>query len=86
MRALPFRSDAFGLIWSEGAIYIMGYDAGLTHWRSLLRPRGWLVVSELSWLTDQPPAAMHACWAEGYPALRDLADNLVAARVLGWER
>jgi ubiquinone/menaquinone biosynthesis C-methylase UbiE len=85
MHALPFRSAAFDLIWSEGAIYIMGFDAGLTHWRSLLRPRGWLVVSELSWLTDHPPAAFRDYWREGFPGMRDVADNLAAASNLGWE-
>lgn len=85
MHALPFRSAAFDLIWSEGAIYIMGFDAGLAHWRSLLRPRGWLVVSELSWLTDHPPAVMRDYWCEGYPAMRGVADNLAAARALDWD-
>jgi SAM-dependent methyltransferase len=85
MRDLPFRSDAFDLIWSEGAIYIMGFDQGLTHWRALLRPSGWLVVSELSWLTDHPPEAFRDYWREGYPAMRGVADNLTAARALGWE-
>ncbi|MFB1488167.1 MULTISPECIES: class I SAM-dependent methyltransferase [unclassified Thiocapsa] len=84
MHALPFRSDAFDLIWSEGAIYIMGFDAGLTHWRSLLRPGGWLVVSELSWFTDHPPAALRDHWREDYPGMRNVADNLAAARALGW--
>ncbi|MFB1489148.1 MULTISPECIES: class I SAM-dependent methyltransferase [unclassified Thiocapsa] len=85
MHALPFRSAAFDLIWSEGAIYIMGFDAGLTHWHSLLRPRGWLVVSELSWLTDHPPADLRDYWREGYPGMRNVADNLAAASSLGWE-
>jgi ubiquinone/menaquinone biosynthesis C-methylase UbiE len=85
MHALPFRSAAFDLIWSEGAIYIMGFDAGLTHWRSLLRPRGWLVVSELSWLTDHPPADLRDYWRENYPGMRNVADNLAAASTRGWE-
>lgn len=85
MRALPFRSAEFDLIWSEGAIYIMGFDSGLTHWRTLLRPGGWLVVSELSWLTDNPTAALRAYWHEGYPAMRSVADNLAAARARGWQ-
>ena len=85
MHALPLRSAAFDLIWSEGAIYIMGFEAGLTHWRSLLRPRGWLVVSELSWLTDHPPTALRDYWREGYPGMRNVADNLTAASNLGWE-
>jgi len=36
MRALPFREASFDLIWSEGAVYSMGFDAGLIQWLSLI--------------------------------------------------
>lgn len=85
MRQLPFPAAAFDLIWSEGAIYIMGFDAGLASWRALLRARGYLVVSELSWLTDHPPPDLADFWREHYPAMRQVADNLASARALGWE-
>src|SRR5512143_1497178 len=37
MFELPFEDAAFDLIWSEGAIYQMGFDHGLRSWRRFLR-------------------------------------------------
>jgi cyclopropane fatty-acyl-phospholipid synthase-like methyltransferase len=55
MDALPFDDESFDIVWSEGAIYCMGFDAGLEAWRRLLAPNGVLVVSELTWLTENAP-------------------------------
>lgn len=48
MLQLSFPPESFDLIWSEGAIYIMGFGNGLTAWKPLLRRGGYVVVSELS--------------------------------------
>ena len=53
MSDLPFADGAFDLIWSEGAIFIMGFGAGLTNWRRLLRRGGFLVASEATWLDPE---------------------------------
>lgn len=51
MAALPFADETFDVVWSEGAIFVIGFAAGLAAWKPLLRPGGFLVVSELCWLT-----------------------------------
>lgn len=66
MTALPFAEDTFDLIWSEGAIYNMGFEAGVMAWRSLLRPGGILAISEITWLTNSRPAELEAFWNEEY--------------------
>ena len=65
MNALPFADGAFDLLWSEGALYIIGFDAGLATWRWLLKPGGYLVVSEASWFRPNPPDELAEFWAEG---------------------
>ncbi|MEZ5739065.1 MAG: class I SAM-dependent methyltransferase [Burkholderiaceae bacterium] len=57
MAALPFGEAAFDAIWSEGAIYNMGFAAGIKAWRRHLKPGGILAVSELTWLTDRRPGS-----------------------------
>ena len=84
MDALPFREGAFDLIWSEGAIYIMGFEAGLQAWRPLLRDGGHVVVSELSWLGDARPAEAAAFWKEAYPGMADVAGNRARAERAGY--
>lgn len=67
MEALPFTDAAFDVVWSEGAIYNMGFAQGVASWRRLLEPGGILAVSELTWLTAERPAELQAYWDEAYP-------------------
>ena len=67
MDTLPFEEAAFDAIWSEGAIYNLGFAAGIEAWRRYLKPNGILAVSELTWLTDGRPTALQAHWDHEYP-------------------
>jgi SAM-dependent methyltransferase len=78
MRQLDFAPASYDLIWSEGAIYIMGFEAGLRDWRRLLVPGGHVAVTEVCWTKPDPPPDCAAFWTEEYPAIRD-ASALVAA-------
>lgn len=84
MRDPPFPDGSFDLIWSEGAVYVMGFDQALTRWRPLARPGGYLVVSELSWFRPDPPAEVKEFWDLNYPAMRGVDANLAAALAAGW--
>ncbi len=83
MTALPFSGPRFDLIWSEGAAYIMGFAAAVEAWRRLLRPGGFLVVSDLVWLLADPPAEAVAMWAEEYPAMCDVETRIAEVRQAG---
>ncbi|HWN57767.1 MAG TPA: class I SAM-dependent methyltransferase [Methylomirabilota bacterium] len=72
---MSFPAESFDLIWSEGAIYIAGFAAGLSAWRRFLKPGGWLAVSELSWLVPNPPAEATQFWARKYPAMNSIERN-----------
>ncbi|MFN2528359.1 MAG: class I SAM-dependent methyltransferase [Candidatus Baltobacteraceae bacterium] len=84
MDALPFRNGSFNLVWSEGAISCMGFQAGLLAWRRLLAPRGLLVVSEITWLNDAPPAQAREFWKLKYPAMQTEPQNTAAAKAAGY--
>lgn len=85
MSSLPFRPESFDLVWSEGAAYIMGFAAALTDWKVLLRPGGFIAVSELVWLRPDPPAEMAAFFAAEYPAMTDIETNLSTVEDCGYE-
>jgi len=76
MKELKFPPASFDLIWSEGAIYIMGFEAGLRAWKPLLKPGGYIAVTELTWLKPDPPAEVKEFWNEGFPAMKSLEENL----------
>jgi len=67
MDALPFEERSFDAIWSEGAIYNIGFTNGIQAWRRLLKPDGILAVSELTWLTKERPAELEHHWDREYP-------------------
>lgn len=85
MQALPFPPHTFDLIWSEGAAYIMGFEQALSAWRALLKPGGYLAVSELVWLRHDPPQAMVDFWSEEYPAMRHIDEAAQAMRTNGYD-
>jgi SAM-dependent methyltransferase len=70
MHNLPFSEAEFDLIWSEGSIYIIGFENGLKEWRKYLNPGGYLVVTELIWTSENPPYQLIQFWKEEYPAMR----------------
>lgn len=77
MDALTFAPASLDAIWSEGAIYNIGYEAGIRSWRSFLKPGGILAVSELTWLTDERPAELTDHWIKYYPEV-DTASAKIA--------
>ncbi len=66
METLPFAPNEFDAVWSEGAIYNMGFEAGVEAWRPFLKTGGVLAVSELTWTTDSRPAALQEHWSGEY--------------------
>jgi ubiquinone/menaquinone biosynthesis C-methylase UbiE len=66
---LALEEDAFDAIWSEGAIYNIGFERGIREWRRFLKPGGVLAVSEITWLTDRRPAELEAFWQDAYPEI-----------------
>jgi SAM-dependent methyltransferase len=85
MTELCFADECFDLIWSEGAIYSMGFAAGFEEWKRFLRPGGCLAVTELTWLSDSAPESARAFWKQHYPAMTDTRDNLAAIERAGYE-
>jgi SAM-dependent methyltransferase len=77
-------AEPFDLIWSEGAIYIIGFERGLRDWRKLLKPGGFVAVTELSWLKPDPPTEATAFWQEAYPEMATIAENLARLTAAGY--
>jgi SAM-dependent methyltransferase len=69
MRTLTKDDGPFDLIWSEGALFVIGFREGLRTCHSLLVPGGGLAVSELCWLRPDPPEDCRRFFSEGYPAM-----------------
>lgn len=72
MSAMDFERSSFDIVWSEGAIYNLGFTAGIAAVQPLLKPGGYVVVSDVVWLKPDPPAEIVEFWRE-YPEIDTVA-------------
>lgn len=85
MTELPFDDASFDLIWSECAAYIMGVEHALTQWQRLLTADGYLVLSDLVWLTHSPSPDARAFWQDEYPDMQTVATRIKQIQRTGYE-
>jgi len=70
MSKLPFEEEEeFDIIWSEGAIYNVGFLNGIKTWRKFLKPQGVLVITEITWLVSEIPLELKRHWEAEYPEI-----------------
>jgi len=75
MLEMDFNNDSFDIIWSEGALYQMGFQNGLKKCYELLKKRGYLAVTEGVMLQSNAPATAKKFWEE-YPDVKDIKGNI----------
>ncbi len=76
MDHLPFKMEEFDIIWSEGAIYNIGFSKGIKEWKKFLKIGGYLAVSELSWITSIRPQELEAYWSQAYPEIDTVSNKI----------
>lgn len=84
MDNLTFQKESLDLIWSEGAIYNIGFERGLNEWREFLKPGGYVAVSEASWFTDERPKEIADFWQEGYPGIDTIPTKVAQMQKAGY--
>ena len=84
MDALPFEEEGLDLIWSEGAIYNIGFERGLNEWRRYLKMGGYVAVSESSWFTEERPAEIHDFWMSVYPEIDTIPNKVAQIQKAGY--
>ena len=84
MREMSFAASSFDVIWSEGAIYNLGFETGLEKLRQFIKPGGYAVVTEAVWLQDNPPPELVQYW-EQYPEIDTVAAKLEVIKRTGYE-
>jgi len=81
---LVYDSNIFDLVWSEGAIFIIGFEKGLREWKRLLTDKGYLVVSDLSWLKNNVPEEVKEYLEHVDPTIKTIKGNLDIAKKIGY--
>ncbi len=85
MTDMDFAPGTFDVVWSEGALYLMGFINGLKSCRTLLRPKGHIAATEIVWLRNDPPEKLQAFWDAEYPDIKTIEANLERIAGLGFD-
>jgi len=75
MLEMDFKNKKFDIIWSEGALYQMGFQNGLKKCYQLLKNKGYLGVTEGVLFNLNPPKDVLTFWEE-YPDVKDIKSNI----------
>lgn len=84
MDSLPFQNEELDLIWSEGAIYNIGFERGLKEWHKYLKVGGYIAVTEASWFTEERPEEINAFWQDAYPEIDTIANKVTQMQKNGY--
>jgi SAM-dependent methyltransferase len=84
MDNLPFENEELDLIWSEGAIYNIGFERGLNEWHKFLKPGGFIAVSEASWFTEKRPVEIDRFWKDAYPEIDIISSKVEQIQQAGY--
>ncbi|WP_419868809.1 class I SAM-dependent methyltransferase [Chryseobacterium sp. CT-SW4] len=84
MENLPFKDEELDLIWSEGAIYNIGFERGFTEWRKFLKPGGYIAVTETSWFTEQRPAEIEKYCKPHFPEINTISHKVAQIQKAGY--
>jgi SAM-dependent methyltransferase len=85
MDSLPFAAESLDLIWSEGAIYNLGFTKGIEAWRPFLRPGGVVAISEITWLRPDPPDEIRRHWESEYPEIATASAKIAILERAGYD-
>ncbi|MCX6671778.1 MAG: class I SAM-dependent methyltransferase [Euryarchaeota archaeon] len=85
MLDMDFNNNSFDVIWSEGALYFMGFQNGLKHCHQFLKKNGYLAVTEAVLLSPSIPKPLQQFWDVGYPDIKDIKSNIALIQNEGFE-
>ncbi|MGZ3882156.1 MAG: class I SAM-dependent methyltransferase [Flavisolibacter sp.] len=84
MKDLPFQEEELDLVWSEGAIYNVGFERGLNLWRKFLKNGGYIAVTENTWFSDERPAEIEEFWQNAYPEIDTISNKIAQMQKAGY--
>jgi cyclopropane fatty-acyl-phospholipid synthase-like methyltransferase len=85
MNDLPFDDKSFDLIWSEGAIFIMGIKDGLRKWKKLVKKDGYLLFSDLVWKKEPCSLELIEYWNQEYPSIMNIDEVILESQLNDFE-
>jgi ubiquinone/menaquinone biosynthesis C-methylase UbiE len=85
MADLPFSENQFDVIWSEGAIYNIGFKKGIELWKPFLKKNGIMVLTEITGLRTDTPQGLKDHWEQEYPEIDLASEKIKQLEQTGYE-
>lgn len=83
MADLPFEDETLDLIWAEGSIYNIGFEKGFKEWKRFLKPGGYIVCTECSWLSNERPEKTNY-FTDNFPEIDNISGKLKVIENAGY--
>lgn len=84
MRDPDFANEEFDLVFCESSVEIIGFKKGLRVWKRLLKPNGYMVISDVSWISN-PSKESRNFWKSTYDEVDTIENKISQIRNEGYE-
>ncbi len=74
MTAMDFKKESFDIIWAEGSIFVVGLEKGLKEWWTLLKPNGFIALTDIFWFKPNPPRELKDYFDQQHCHMMDLEE------------
>ncbi len=85
MLDMDFEEETFDIIWSEGALYFMGFQNGLKRCHQLLKDKSYLAVTELVYTAPDPPTEVVEYFEGEYPDIKNIEEKIEIIKKEGFD-
>lgn len=75
MKDPDFANEEFDIVFCEASVEIMGFKRALDEWRRLMKPNGYMVISDVSWIS-RPSGESVKFWKNIYDEV-DTIENKI---------
>lgn len=84
MKDPDFANEEFDIVFCEASIEIIGFKKGLNEWKRLLKPEGYMIVSDITWL-KKPSSESRKFWKNTYSEIDTVENKIKAIENEGYE-
>lgn len=84
MKDPDFANEEFDIVFAESSIEVIGFRKGLKEWKRLLKPEGYMIVSDISWI-KKPSAKSVKFWKNIYSEVDSIENKMAQIRNEGYE-
>ncbi|MBE6489976.1 MAG: methyltransferase domain-containing protein [Methanobrevibacter sp.] len=84
MNDLDFANEDFDIVFAEASAEIIGFKRALNEWKRLLKPEGYLIISDLSWI-QKPSSKSVKFWKNIYDEVDSIENKIKQIKNEGYE-